>query len=392
MLPKLLGRGTVSGMSLPLPAEEPHSTSHSDSNQIVDIVDRPTLRASGPAEIVQLVPYLLGFHPSNSVVLIALRGRRIVVSVRNDLDAPIELLDPWYLSATKAGADRVVALVYSDAAGGAQLPEQHVVDALEAKFEKHRLKVVDIVLVGDGRWWSYRCPSPQCCPPEGTPIDTTGAIAASAVAEGLVALPTREALESELAIDEAGMRLVEEEIGVYILGEGVGRFADQRPDQRPDVRPDERVVRLGDWAAVRRFVREVRRGDGITPAMAARVLCALRDRSVRDATIGYLVARPEPEVCDAWRQLTRVAPVSWRPAPAVLYALWCYADGDGARSNVGVDVALDANPDYAMAQIVLELQASGLNPVEFIHEMAHEASLVGRRIQRKRHPASGRRR
>ncbi|MFL6181977.1 MAG: DUF4192 family protein, partial [Actinomycetes bacterium] len=93
-------------MSLPLPADEP-------SAKIPDVVDRPILRASGPADIVQLVPYLLGFHPNDSVVLIAMRGRRIVVSVRNDLDAPIELVVPLCITATRAGADRVVALLYA---------------------------------------------------------------------------------------------------------------------------------------------------------------------------------------------------------------------------------------------------------------------------------------
>jgi hypothetical protein len=57
---------------------------------------------------------------------------------------------------------------------------------------------------------------------------------------------------------------------------------------------------------------------------------------------------------------------------------------------MGVDVALVADPNYALAEILLEVQASGLNPFEFIHDMAKEAQLVGRRIQRKRDP-SGRR-
>jgi hypothetical protein len=71
--------------------------------------------------------------------------------------------------------------------------------------------------------------------------------------------------------------------------------------------------------------------------------------------------------------------------------MWCYAEGSGARTNVAVDVALDADPDYAMAQIMLELQGSGLNPFEFLHDLAVEAERVGRRIQRKRDPSGSRR-
>jgi hypothetical protein len=367
-----------SAMSHPASADEPFTEPDPHRAQITDIVDRPTLRVSGPAEIVQLVPYILGFHPHESLVMIALRGRRTVVSARYDLDAPIDLATPWCQSASKAGADHVIALLYTDGIERQPLPKRTFVADLSQVFEDHALEVIDVLAVSDGRWWSYRCANPQCCPPEGTPVDATGAVAASAVSEGLVALPNRESLETELALDEPRMALVDAEIRAFHDPE----------DQQPN--PHIRVMRAQDWAEVRAFVRETRNGVAITNQRAARVLCALLDRSVRDAAIGYLVGRPEDAVRDAWRELTRIAPPLWRAAPATLYAMWCFAEGSGARTNIGVDVALDANPNYALAQILLELQASGLNPFEFIHDMAKEAQLVGRRIQRKRDP-SGRR-
>jgi len=380
-------------MSLPLPAEEPFSEPHDDLSEvadlvglsdvggvddIVDIVDRPTLRASGPPEIVQLVPYLLGFHPSESLVLLAMRGRRIVVSVRYDLGAPLEMLQPWCQAATKAGADHVVSLIYTEGIDGSPLPHRELSEQLRDLFESHALDEVDAIAVSDGRWWSYRCGDPRCCPAEGTPIDANGVIAASAVTEGMVALPSRESLESELDVDEMAADRVLTEMVTLMNAEL----------ELPE--PNERVGRADDWAQVRAFVRGARKDADLSYEQAARVLCALTDRSVRDATIGYLHTRPEPELRDAWRQLTRMAPVEWRAAPATLYAMWCYASGSGARTNMGIDVALAADPEYAMALILLDLQAAGLNPFEFIHEMATEAKLVGRRIQRKRDP-SGRR-
>ncbi|MFL6070418.1 MAG: DUF4192 domain-containing protein, partial [Actinomycetes bacterium] len=241
-------------MSLPLPADEP-------SAKIPDVVDRPILRASGPADIVQLVPYLLGFHPNDSLVLIAMRGRRIVVSVRNDLDAPIELVVPLCITTTRAGADRVVALLYADGISGPPLPRQSYVDELRALFAEHCLEEVDIIAVSDGRWWSYRCSDPRCCAPDGTPIETSGVTAATAVAEGLVALPNRESLESELALDELAMNVVQSEIAEFIASE----YA--KPEE------SERQIRAGDWAEVRKFVKKVRKGDSFTPKEAARVLC-----------------------------------------------------------------------------------------------------------------------
>ena len=36
----------------------------------------PTIRVNDPIDMVSLVPYLLGFHPDESLVLVALRGGR----------------------------------------------------------------------------------------------------------------------------------------------------------------------------------------------------------------------------------------------------------------------------------------------------------------------------
>ena len=391
-----------------MPAEQPHA-------QIPDIVDRPVLRASGPPEIVQLVPYLIGFHPHESLVMMAMRGRRIVVSVRYDLGAPVEVASSWFRSAAKAGADHVVVVVYREGITGHPLPLREYVDQLRELFGHYSLVEVDAIAVSDGRWWSYRCEVPTCCPPEGTPIDPTGPIAASAVSEGMVALPGREALESELEIDQLAMAIVDAEITKVLvdswvdlvqLGIDLPPAADEawnsdpasgyvnENDSLPDLTPEElatletwrRARRANDWKEVRAFVKKARKGHTITPAESARVLAALSDRSVRDAAIGYLVGPPDRGVREAWRQLTRVAPQPWRAAPATLYAIWCYASGSGARSNVAVDVALAADPSYAMAQIMLDLLMSGLNPFEFINDLATEAQRVGRRIQRRRDP------
>jgi hypothetical protein len=343
-------------MSLPLPAEDPAEPAGSD---LLDVVDRPLLRVSGPAEIVQLVPYILGFHPTDSLVMVALRGRRVVASARNDLDAPIDLVLPWCGAVARAGADTVVAALYCNDVAGVPLPHREYVADLVALCHDHHLRVIDVLAVSEGRWWSYQCSEPSCCSPDGTPIDQAGAIAAAAVSEGLVALPTRDDLRDELAIDEPEVRRVEAEV-----------------ERLPRVSPGE------GWSRVRRLVKRARSGRRITPRVAAGVLVALADKQVRDATFGYLVDPPDQAVRDVWRQITVMSPSELRAAPATLYAIWCYAAGEGARANVGIDVALESDPQYTMSHLLLELQMTGLNPFEVVHDMAVEAAALGRRIAR----------
>lgn len=356
--------GTVGCMSLPVPAADEPFPSSPDR--------RPTLRISGPAQILQIIPYLLGFHPERSVVIVALNETAIVVSARYDIEAPPELAEPLCRTAAESGADRVIVIVYDDDVDGLPLPHHEHLDALGVVFDRYELRAVDALAVGNGRWWSYLCENDSCCPREGTALESAGVAAVGAVAEGLVALPGRADLEAELAPDPIGMAKVRtalDELGAAV-------------DDRPDV-----VVRADDWAVVRRFVRRARRGSGpVPPDEAARVLWALMDLAVRDAAVGFLASRPEPEVTRAWRDLVRVAPSGWRAPAATVYALWCFAAGSGARSNIAVDVALEANPHYSMAQLLADAQCGGINPFEFISAVAGQCQLVGRRIQRKRPP------
>ncbi|HEY0697556.1 MAG TPA: DUF4192 family protein, partial [Micromonospora sp.] len=51
-------------------------------------VDKPLLAVRSTADLIASVPYLLGFHPSESVVVVAMRGRRVTFVARADLPAP----------------------------------------------------------------------------------------------------------------------------------------------------------------------------------------------------------------------------------------------------------------------------------------------------------------
>ena len=348
-------------MSLPVPAEDPAEASAHD---LTDVVDRPLLRVSGPAEIVEPTPYVLGLHPLHTLLLIALRGRRIVASARNDLDAPLDLVRPWCGAVSRAGADTVVAALYCDDVHGTPLPRLGYVAELEALLQEHALRIVDILAVSNERWWSYHCTVPACCPPQGTPVERSGAIAAAAVTAGLVALPGRDDLRVELAFDERAIAEV--------------AAAAERLDP---------LSAAAGWGRVRRLVKRARSGRRVNAPVAAGVLVALSDKQVRDATFGYLVAPPDPAVRDLWRRLTAMAPPDLRAAPATLYAMWCYAAGEGARANVGIDTALDADPDYTMAHLLLEVQLTGLNPFEVVHDMAVAAAAVGRGIRPDRSAA-----
>ena len=45
------------------------------------------LRITGPADLIEAVPYLLGFAPSESTVVLGITGKQVVVAARVDLAA-----------------------------------------------------------------------------------------------------------------------------------------------------------------------------------------------------------------------------------------------------------------------------------------------------------------
>jgi hypothetical protein len=157
------------------------------------------IRLRSCADLLAGVPYLLGFHPTDSIVAVALRRGVIAFAARGDLPGP----------ALPAGAvaARFVALLVRERADavlligyGAAARVTAAVDALRDALGGTRLQVVDALRVEDGRYWSYVCADPSCCPPSGTPFDaTTAPAAAAAVFAGQVALADRAAVVRQIA-------------------------------------------------------------------------------------------------------------------------------------------------------------------------------------------------
>jgi hypothetical protein len=79
-------------------------------------INRPAIRVSNPAELLALVPYLIGFQPASSLVVIALAAGKIVVTARMDLPT-----DPDTVPQLRAALDTLTATMAADGATDALL-------------------------------------------------------------------------------------------------------------------------------------------------------------------------------------------------------------------------------------------------------------------------------
>src|SRR5689334_7956094 len=134
---------------------------------------RAVVRLRGPDDVVGILPWRLGFHPTESLVLVVLQGsrRRERLVMRLDLPAADDeavVAGQTAARAVQADADEVIVVVYTDERGrDGELPRWGLVDDLVGQLDDDGVDVPEAVLVSGGRRWSYLCSDPRCCPPEG---------------------------------------------------------------------------------------------------------------------------------------------------------------------------------------------------------------------------------
>jgi Domain of unknown function (DUF4192) len=333
--------------------------------------ERIEVRISDPGEIAAGLPYLLGFPPVESVVLIGLggpSGGRVGMTVRADLPPPehaVPLAGALARGVATDEPDAVLLAVVTEAPdepgweGEPDLPRRDLVHELVATLSAHGIGVRDALLVRWGRWWSYDCPHPCCAPAAGTPLPGgVSELAAASVASGQVVARDRSELEQRLEpVNPEDLLLVTSTMLTA---------AEAHAARAREVGWDQVVEE--SWRAVLAAVAH-RRPD--SPAATAllpveelgQVVWGLQ-RPVRDRALGLALAADAPAAEALWTECTRRAPFMVAAAPATLLAVSAWLRGDGAMANVALLHALDSDEDYELARLLSRGLARCMRPEE----------------------------
>ncbi|PZF84670.1 DUF4192 domain-containing protein [Micromonospora deserti] len=319
--------------------------------------DRPRLAVRSAADLIAAVPYLLGFHPADSVVVVTMRGRRITFAARADLP---DLADPVaparHLAAVIArqGAESATVLGYGPASRVTP-----AVDAVRAELTRAGLALLDALRITDGRYWSYLCTEPECCPTDGTPYDAGASeVTAAAVFAGQVALADRAALTAQVAppdgADRSAMR--------QATARAERRLSDLVAEAPPADLLGGRSLRAAGVAAVRGAQRRQRRGERLTDDEVAWLSLLLTHLPVRDHAWERTDGRDEDIAL--WLDVLRRAEPELIAAPAALLAFAAWRAGQGALAAVALERALTEHPDYSLAALLDDLLRRGVPPAE----------------------------
>ncbi|HVB45651.1 MAG TPA: DUF4192 domain-containing protein [Streptosporangiaceae bacterium] len=319
--------------------------------------DEPTLqvRIRAADGLLAVVPYLLGFHPANSLVVLAVSrpGGRIRLVFRFDLPDPP---DPGLTAEITGHAASLLtrnqctdAVVIGYGPGILVTP---LADRARQVLPAAGITLHDVLRVHEGRYWSYPCGDPSCCPPAGHPVPASTHPAAVTLAEaGNTAAVSRAALAATIA----------PLTGSDAVMTGATRQVEHDAVRLAATRP--RALLTKGLAAVKGAITAYRGGGALTePGEFAALAVALTSLRIRDDAW----ARMDPDHTAAhfrlWTDLVRRARPGYAAAPASLLAFTAWQAGDGALGNLALDRALADQPGYSMALLLRDALAACLPP------------------------------
>ncbi len=326
----------------------------------------PRVRVSSPGDILAVVPHLLGFHPARSLVVVG-AGRppqQIELAFRYDLPDPPDAATAAELAGHAAAVlvqrrlQTVIGIGY-----GPGVLVTPVADALATAVRERGLRLHELMRVEEGRYFSYICANPDCCPPEGVRFDVQASPAAAAMTvAGLVAYPDRAALAGTLApVTGAAARAMQR--ATTRARARAAKLVSLGTHGRLD--PPSTLLTEAGRRAVRDFITSYRAGRPITAAdQVAWLSVTLAHLPVRDDAW----ARMDPAHRDAhlrmWSDVIRRARPAYLAAPAALLAFTAWQSGEGALANIALDRALAADPGYSLAHLLRDILDAGVPPSE----------------------------
>ncbi len=321
-----------------------------------------TLRVRSPEDLLAVVPYSFGFHPTDSLVVVTGEGAQ-QFHARTDL--PVDPLDPEvdamcdYIASVveRHQVSLVLVVLYTDD----EVLADVVHDELVEQLEEVGCRVGWALRAHAGRWWSLTdCPEDDE-PVEGVPYDLSGhEFDDHAVLEGQVTHGSREELAASLVGDDpADLELVQAAVQQAIrrlAGAGRSPFG-------PVIRDGTRrhLVKEGHWVEdrVRRFLDD---GERLVADEIGRLLVALVSIEVRDVAWSQMCRANAAQHVDLWRDVVRRTPEDLMPAPAALLAFAAWLSGHGALAWCALDRCQDADPEYGLAGLLTQALAGAVPP------------------------------
>jgi hypothetical protein len=304
---------------------------------------QPRLKVRRPDELLAIIPYLVGFHPDESVVAVFIKSDRVLLTARMDLppeSAGDELAERIDWMARKHAAEALALVAYS----ADTLPAHRLLTRLMAQLGEHEL--TDVLYVGHGRWWSLTC-GDECCPLNGTRFDPSShPLSAAAVFAGLGARADRR----ELAASVSGPSQAElprlQDLADALLAE-----LEELDDPRAAVR------------LLASIVEEAISEPAVPEERTCLVLGLLvTDVRIRDLAWALITSTNAEDHVRLWGGVVAQVPPTLAAAPLCLLGMAAWVSGAGALLNCCCERLTQVDPDYSMGRLLADISERAVPP------------------------------
>jgi hypothetical protein len=312
----------------------------------------PTLTSAH--DLITAVPFLIGFQPSQSIVLISLKGDAISLAMRIDLpevitSEAIDLLAHHFLR-DESEAALLIAYMPDGRSDG-----DSILISIGAGLLRNGVEVLESVVVQAGRYRSIICRDRSCCPADGIEIPAIedSEIAAEHVVAG-IPMPYRdiaELIDSIAAVESSHDFRWSAIVNKFFIDESAVNISELRRDgiETMDLLVDE--YQMGHGARDRDLV--------------ARMIGRMSDVQVRDYALGVHSEDTFDIYFAMWRELLTFAPSGFVAPIACIVAAMAYESGDGALAQKALDRALTDDERYPLAALLRRVFNAGWPPQSF---------------------------
>ena len=309
---------------------------------------------TSPHDLLAAIPFLIGYHPQDSLVLVALKDEAVGMAMRVDMPVGVsaegyDLLASHFL---RDGADGAFIVAY--VGEGAVDPENVLINT-SAALVRAGIDIKESLIVRNNRFRSMICSDLTCCPPEGSAVPDLGSsrIAAEHVIAGHP-MPFENVdglVQSIAAVASSFESVWADEVQAFWVSS--------------DSEEIQELQRDGATAIID-LVGEYREGRGAEDReLAARVIGRLSDIQVRDFALGSHTDESADYYWAMWRDLLRIAPRGFVAPVACLFAAMAYERGEGALAHKGLDRGLGDDDQYSLAHLLRRVFTAGWPPQSF---------------------------
>lgn len=309
---------------------------------------------TSPHDLLAAIPFLIGYHPQNSLVMVSLKVDAVGMAMRVDLPSEIasEGYDLLASHFVREGAEAAFIVAYADSSSAD--PESILINT-SAALVRAGIDIKESLIVRNNRFRSMLCNDSTCCPPDGNEVpelDSTRIAAEHVIAGHPMPFESVDGLVQSIAAVPSSCEIGwQDEVQDFWVSSDSEEINDLQRDGATAI-----IDLAGEY-------RELRGAED--RELVARVIGRMSDIQVRDFALGSHSDETADFYWTMWRDLLRIAPRGFVAPVACLFAAMAYERGEGALAHKALDRALHDDDQYSLALLLRRVFTAGWPPHSF---------------------------